>query len=395
VPAQATAQLSYSGTPRSRTNQTRPDEYVRDLADPIKRMEIFDEMRSSDEAINTAISAREQMIGSSNWLLSSSDDTPKGKEILEFCEDNVYPVLPELLRHLSGAIQYGFGACEKVFEWSDRPFARNIVRGKVRRATKSIGRRIYLRKAAHIRQRTIFSFIVPQTGDLEFVRQYVYTGTGFAKTDIPAEKLLIWTFNRRGDDYWGYPPARNCYRAWKFKQQLEKLNLLGMDRFGVGTPVYKYGEGTTDVDRKRIDDFMAAWRAGQNTFISHPSNSEVTIESADGRLVLSVLEWVKFYNVGIAKSFLTQVSELGTTDTGSRAVGQTFTEQLEGVVQSDCEDIANILNEQLIIDLVDWNYGPQETYPIFAPSARLQIDTATAQLINTLKQSGAGAHGHT
>jgi hypothetical protein len=145
-----TSQLSYSGTPRSRANLTQPDEYVRDLQDPVKRMEIFDEMRSSDEAINTAISAREQMIGSSNWLLSSTDDTPLGKEILEFCEDNIYPVLPELLRHLAGAIQYGFGACEKVFEYADRPFARNIVRGKIRRATKSIGRRIYLRKLAHI-----------------------------------------------------------------------------------------------------------------------------------------------------------------------------------------------------------------------------------------------------
>jgi hypothetical protein len=64
-------------------------------------------------------------------------------------------------------------------------------------------------------------------------------------------------------------------------------------------------------------------------------------------------------------------------------------QQLEGVVQSDCEDIATILNEELIIPLVDWNFGPQDSYPVFAPSARLQIDTATAQLINTLKQSGA------
>jgi hypothetical protein len=387
-----TTQLSYSGTPRSRANLTQPDEYVRDLQDPVKRMEVFDEMRSSDEAINTAISAREQMIGSSNWLLSSADDTPKGKEILEFCEDNIYPVLPELLRHLSGAIQYGFGACEKVFEYADRPFARNIVRGKVRRATKSAGRRIYLRKLAHIRQRTIYSFIVPLTGDLEFLRQYVYSGTGqiaFLKTDIPREKVLLWTFNRRGDDYWGYPPTRNCYRAWKFKQQLEKLNLLGVDRFGVGTPIAEEGEGWTQPDRDRLHQFLSAWRSGQNTFLAHPFGGKISIASAEGNAIANVLEWVKFYNVGIAKSFLTQVSELGTTDTGSRAVGETFSEQLQGVVQSDCEDVANILNEELIIDLVDWNFGPQDSYPVFAPSARIQIDAATAQMINSLKVSGA------
>jgi hypothetical protein len=387
-----TTQLSYSGTPRSRANLTQPDEYVRDLQDPVKRMEIFDEMRSSDEAINTALASREQMIGSSNWLLSAPDDKPASKEILEFCEDNIYPILNELLRHMAGAVQYGFGACEKVFEWSDRPFARNIVRGKIRRATRASGRRIYLRKVAHIRQRTIYSFIVPPTGDLEFLRQYVYSGTGqiaFLKTDIPAEKVLLWTYNRRGDDYWGYPPTRSCYRPWKFKQQLEKLNLLGVDRFGVGTPIAEEGEGWTEPDRKRLHDFLTAWRAGQNTFIAHPFGGKITIASAEGNAIANVLEWVKFYNIGIAKSFLTQVSELGTTDTGSRAVGDTFSQQLEGVVQSDCEDIANILNEQLVIDLVDWNFGPQDAYPVFSPSARIQIDSATAQLVNTLKQSGA------
>lgn len=387
VPQDATTQLSYSGTPRFRS-ETKPDEYVRDLADPVKRMETFDEMRSSDEAINTAIASREQMIGSSNWLLSSPDDTPKAKEILEFCEDNIYPVLGQLLRHLSGALQYGFGACEKVFEYSDRPFARNIVRGKVRRTTKITGRKIYLRKLAHIRQRTIYSFIVPPTGDLESLRQFVYNGATFLKTDIPSDKVLLWTMNRRGDDYWGYPPTRNCYRAWKFKQQLEKINLLGVDRFGVGTPVAEEGEGWTEPDRKRLHDFMAAWRSGQNTFLAHPSGGKVTIQSPQGSVFVGILEWVKFYNVGIAKSFLTQVSELGTTDTGSRAVGDTFSEQLTGVVQSDCEDIANLINEDLIIDLVDWNFGPQDAYPIFSPSARFKIDAALAGMINSLKVSG-------
>ncbi|MDP9201707.1 MAG: DUF935 domain-containing protein, partial [Gemmatimonadota bacterium] len=387
VPAEATSQLSYSGTPRYRS-ETRPDDYVRDLADPVKRMEIFDEMRSSDESVHTAISSREQMIGSSNWLLSSADDKPQSKQIQEFCEDNFYPVLGDLLRTLSGAIQYGFGVVEPVFEWADRPPARNIGRGKVRRPTKIIGRKLYLKKLAFIRQRTIYSFIIPQSGELEALRQYVYTGTSFSKVDIPADKLWLWTFNRRGDDYWGYPPTRNCYRGWKFKQQLEKLNLLGVDRFGVGTPIAEEGEGWTEPDRKRLHEFLQAWRAGQNSFIAHPFGGKITIATAQGQAILNVLEWTKFYAVAIAKTFLTQVSELGTTDTGSRAVGDTFSEQLTGVVQSDCEDIAGMLNEK-IVQLVDWNFGPQESYPAFNPSARLKIDAATASMVNTLKQSGA------
>jgi hypothetical protein len=350
-------------------------------------MEIFDEMRGSDEAVGTALSTRENLIGSSNWLLSTAGDTPKEKELLEFAEDNVYPLLGKLLRDMAGALQYGFGAVEKVHEWSDKPFARNIVRGKLRRATKQIGRKIYLRKLAQIRQRTVYTFTVPQS-ELEYVRQYVFNGYSFLKVDIPRDKMLIWTYNRRGDDYWGVPPLRSCYRAWKFKQQLEKLNLLGVDRFGVGTPVAEEGEGWTEPDRKRLHDFLTAWRSGQNTFLAHPMGGKISIVSGDGRIVMSVLEWTKFYNLAIAKTYLTQLSELGSTETGSRAVGDSFTSQLESVVQSDCEDIANIINEELIVPLIDMNFGPQESYPLFAPSARLHISIELAQTLKAIKDSG-------
>jgi hypothetical protein len=86
-----------------------------------------------------------------------------------------------------------------------------------------------------------------------------------------------------------------------------------------------------------------------------------------------MLEWVRYYDAGVAKTFLTQQSELGTTQTGSRAVGETFFEQLKRLVQADCEEIAGILNERLVKQMVDWNFGPQENYPTFQPSQRVSI----------------------
>jgi hypothetical protein len=388
LPAKATEQLSYSGTPRFR-EQTQPDEYVRDLAEPTKRMELFDEMRSSDEGINTALAAREQLIGAASWQLTNVEDSDRGKEILEFCEDNIYPVLPEMLRHLAGAMQYGFGAVEKVFAWNDRPFARNIARGKIRRATRESGRRVYLRKLAHIRQRTIQTFIVPQHGDLTALRQYVWDGFTLRKADIPVEKLLMWTYNRRGDDYWGVPPMRHAYKAWKFKMQLEKLNLLGVDRFGVGTPVAEVGESWTETEINQLKAFLAAFRSGENSFLLHPAGGKISMVSGEGTMLASVLEWVKWYNIAIAKTFLTQGTELGSTETGARALGETFEGQTEAVVQSDCEDIANIVNELLVIPLVRFNFGEQEIYPIFQPSPKIRGSSAFATALTTLIGSKA------
>jgi Protein of unknown function (DUF935) len=388
-PEKQTEQLSYSGTPRYR-ERTRPDEYVTDLIEPVRRMEIFDEMRQSDEGINTALAAREQLIGSSTWSLTNPDNSDRGREILEFCEDNIYPVLPDLLRHLSGAMQYGFGAVEKVFAWSDTPFARYVVRGKIRRATnKKGGRMIRLRKLAHMRQRTIYTFVVPLAGDLTALRQYVWDGYKFQMVDVPAEKVLMWTYNRRGDDYWGVPPMRHAYKAWKFKMQIEKLNLLGLDRFGVGTPVAEEGPDWSEPERARLAAFLAAWRAGSNSFLMHPAGGKIEIVSGDGKMVIAALDWVKYYNIAIAKTFLTQMTELGSSETGSRALGETFYDQTQSVVQSDDEDIASIINEGLVVPLVDANYGPQDEYPLFVPSERVAMSRAVAQVIDGLIKCNA------
>ena len=188
-------------------------------------------MRASDSAVNTAIDARRQEINAANWVLVSEDKSDVGVQVLEFVEDNLYPSLDDLLRWLGGGgLQYGFGAVEPVYRWADRPRSGTVARGKVRRPTRSTMRGIYLDKIAHIRQTAIQTFKITRTGDLQTVTQQAFNGESYLRVEIPGEKLLIWTYDRQGDDRWGVPPTRHCYKAWTFKQQIEKLNLLHIDR---------------------------------------------------------------------------------------------------------------------------------------------------------------------
>lgn len=383
-----TRQLSYSGTPRMSDGSTRPDDYVSELANPVRRMEVFEEMRSSDEAFETALSAREKLITSANWQLATAGDTPREVEIKEFCEDNLYPLLDDILLQLSGALQYGVGLFEPVFAYADAPPVRNISRGKISRSARQFGRLLYLTKIARIRQRTIWTFQISETGDLQLVRQYVYSGSGLARRDIPGPKLIRWTYRQQGDDYWGRPPMRSLYKAWKFRSQLERLNMLGTDRFGVGVPVGVAGESWSDADIQKFFRYLAAWRAGENAGLVIPAGGTLSIEGGDGKVLSSILDWAKWYAVGIAKVYLTQGTELGTTDSGSRALGEVMQEGAEGVSQSDCEHIAAILNERVIVPLVNWNYGPQESYPTFAPSQRVRASGVIGGLVAGWKQQG-------
>jgi hypothetical protein len=384
VPAGLTSQASYSGTPRGPDGTTTPDDYVRELANPVKRMEIFEEM-GNDDAVHTAIDARRQEINAANWQLSTEDTSTLGREILEFVEDNLYPMLDDMLRWLGGgALHYGFGALEPVYQWSDRPIVAALSRGKVKRATKSGERRIYLAKLAHIRQTAVATFKISETGDLNTIQQHTFTGSRFRQVEIPAEKTLLWTYNRQGDDYWGVPPTRHCYKAWKFKTQLERLNLLHFDKFGVGIPVGEAGEGWTQAEYNTLATALQNYRSGANSYIVHPTGGKVSVLTATGEISGSGLEWWRAYNLAVAKVFLTQMTELGSTETGARALGETFYDQMGGIVQADCEELAALINNRVIVPLVQYNYGEQEFYPTFAPSQRVKAGQGVATVLQSL-----------
>jgi hypothetical protein len=371
-PPSATRQFSFSGTARGQRGETYPEDHLPELQDPVRRMAIFEEMEASDDAVHTAIDARRQEGNAANWVLGSEDKSPRGTEILEFSEDNWYPWTDDAIRWLmGGGVHFGFGLTEPVYMWNDAPLARAIVRGKIRRPTRAgTGRRIYLAKLAHVRQTVVDTFRLSESGDLKSVHQAVFDGMRMREIDIPAEKALLWSYNRQGDDYWGRPPTRHAYKAWSYKTQLERLHMLHEDRFAVGVPVIEFGEGWSPAEEKKAFDWWSQYRSGAEQAFGYPKGGSVDIKTADKATALAMLDWVRTYDLRIAKTYLTQGTELGSTETGARALGESFFEQLAGIVQADCEDLAAILND-VIAQLVIWNFGPQETYPAFAPSQRV------------------------
>jgi hypothetical protein len=81
------------------------------------------------------------------------------------------------------------------------------------------------------------------------------------------------------------------------------LNLLHVDKFGVGTVVVEEGEGWTELERTRMAQFVAAWRSGSSNYVMHPSGGSISIVGDEGKGTMSVLEWVRYYNLQTAKTF--------------------------------------------------------------------------------------------
>lgn len=386
-------QLSSSGTERGRDGIILPDEYVRELHNPIRRMEIFEEM-GNDDAIAKALQARVQEINAANWTLTTKDESDDGQRRLRFAEDNLYPFLEQLLRHLGGGpLQYGFSAVEPVFAWSDVPFFDAIARGKVVRPAERTGeRQLRLWKIAHVMPKAVAAFITDPQGNLTAIRQDVWsTGNGQRTIDLPPAKLILLVYDKQGDDFYGQPPMRRCYKPWKYKAQYEKLTLMHHDRFGVGIPiVYEPEGGFTPAERTLVMQWMINVRAGATNAGTLPRNAKFEIVTGTGELSAAALNFIKLYNLQIAGIYGTQQTELGSTETGSRAVGETHDEQRQSVSQSDAEQIAAVINNELVVRLIDYNFGKPANgiYPIFTPSLRQRTNSTLPEKLVAAKTAG-------
>jgi hypothetical protein len=239
VPPNATSQLSYSGTPRGPDGITYPDDYVDKLRNPITRMQIFEEM-GNDDAVHTGVDARRQEICAANWSLTTEDKSTSATQILEYCEDTVYPFLDDILRLLGGgAMQYGFGALEPVLQWSNAPIVSSISRGRTTRATRTGGgERIYLRKLAHIRQPGVWTFTIAGPKDptarcraicSRCASTYSTASRSTSATFPPRRPALV--VQQAGRRLLGRAADAALLQGYTFKQQIERLNLLHLDKF--------------------------------------------------------------------------------------------------------------------------------------------------------------------
>jgi hypothetical protein len=66
-----------------------------------------------------------------------------------------------------------------------------------------------------------------EDGDLVSITQHVFKDRGYTTVDIPAEEraadVVVYTNKRRGDEFTGRSSSVPPYKAWTFKELIEKV----------------------------------------------------------------------------------------------------------------------------------------------------------------------------
>jgi hypothetical protein len=188
-------------------------------------------------------------------------------------------------------------------------------------------------------------------------------------------RLVVYSFQRRGANWHGRSMLRGCYGPWLLKDRALRVGVMNIQRAGVGTPVAQGHPGATDTELKVLEDFARRFVAGDKSGGAIPYGATMRLIGVEGSQPDSV-GFIKLMNEEMARSFFQMFMQLGQTTSGSRALGQTFVDYHKLVLEYIASWFAYVFNEHVIEDDIEWNYGEQAEY---APRLAWEWDTSGIQ----------------
>ena len=189
----------------------------------------------------------------------------------------------------------------------------------------------------------------------------VYVGaTGMEGETMPPEKFLSCTW---GDDEtpYGQGLCRELYPLWFFKANGTKAFVRYTEKVGTGFVLGTYPRGTNQTEMDNFYDLLRQIQA--NNIGMMPEDANISIEQGRNTEVVALFEFLldKYVNEGYTKAILGQTTST-ESESGTFALAKFQSKGEQHLVEEDAKWEMSIL-APVVKSLVDWNFGPQESYP--------------------------------
>lgn len=355
------------------------EEYKQEWRDEA-RIRVVEEMRRGDASVRAGLRAIKTPLLATKWTVTTDDESSKGEEIRAFVEDNLFKMKgrtwKEFLKEALAFLDFGHYCFEIIWEKGTD--------GKIR--IKDLAPRI-----PH-------SILRWKLSDGQFgIVQQIKTddkvdGLKYGMVEIPATKMLILTNEKEGDDVTGQSLMRSAWKHWNFKQLLYKIQGIAAERFGVGLPVITMDGRGGDEAKAEAEDWGKALKSNSKGYLVLPNKEwDAKILTPEGNPQgEAIVSAIDHHDRAILHAMLASFIMLGSgASSGSYNLG----ENLLYFFFKSCEDSAEYVSSQIvnqvIRQLVDVNYGVQESYPQlkFAPMG--EMDTVEMSgVLKTLSDAG-------
>lgn len=357
----------------------------------LSRWKIIDLMTLTDAKIQAILLALKLPILGANWSFRLPDELFRdvdGKEvealrkkadrILRFCEAAFFKRLDITFEQL-------LLNCLTMFEWGCS--IHEIVH-KVE-PFEDMNQAIFYRQIAHRETRTLYRFWTDDCDDFVGITQLVWRSGTYQQIDIPAENLMVLTFNKQGADISGRSILRSAYRDFRDKDFLMKLDLMAHERHAMGIPVFEVSVDLVDPSAKdQAERVLEGIRAHEKIGVVCPNGWKFRIESVNSK-EFSCIESIRMHEEAEANSVLANFLNLGQTKSGSRSLGEVMSELFMQSEDSYAKQVCETINRYLVHPLVKLNFGADiMPYLVFTPITGIDFQKL-AKSIMMLEQSGA------
>jgi len=381
---QADAGLVGWGSLVAETHETNPD-----LQWP-QSLDVFDRMRREDPQVKSVLRAVTLPIMRTEWVIDGAGCRPevvahvaadlglpvKGEAFVAPTRSKGRFSWKEFLRLALLELVYGHSFFEQVYDQQSG--------------------RAHLRKLAWRPPRTIAEVDVAKDGGLVAIKQRGTAGSRDVR--IPVDRLVAFVNEREGANWLGESLLRSAYKMWLLKDRVLRIQALTAERNGLGMPVYTGAELPEGIEGEERERWLASekdagleltknFRAGEAAGASIPPKAKLELIGVTGRLP-DTDKPIRYYDEQIARAVLAHFLNLGT-ETGSWALGSTFANFFTDSLNAVAQHIEETVNQHVIEDLVDLNWGPNEPAPRLVATPIGEQQQITADSIKALIDSGA------
>ena len=340
----------------------------------------LDRMVMTDPVVAGMLAGIELPISGTAWDVVPASDDPWDKMVAEACEvqlglgdhDDAWlaggwdALLANALLHLQ------YGSITLAFRWRDKPLSWTTEDGFTRDILPidKISPRFPHRLSEYV------------GGDdpgtpLKSVRQDGVKGL------LDGNRLIHLVLNPQLSRFTGMSVLRPAYGSYKLKRKMLVSAAVGYDRFAAGTPVVR-SPGTGNAEEERLARAMGRgyknheksyfWLTGKKP---GPNEAGWDIEILNGSGTLAdPIPQLRHYDEQMVSAALSRFFMLGSTDTGSRAVGEVLSEPFYMALNWHAHRIGKELTAQLLAKFVKVNFGADTSVPRIVPGTIQQKNLA-------------------
>jgi hypothetical protein len=284
-------------------------------------------------------------------------------------------------------LTYGFSFHEIIYKVRRGPLENN---GKYR--SRHNDGKIGWRNIAGRAQSTLYEWEFDGEGNITAFIQM--SPPDYKVVSIPLEKGLLFRTRNNRDNPEGKSLLRNAYRPWYFKKRIEEIEGIGVERDLAGLPVLQAPEGMdlwNDQDERMValkanaEELIKNIRRDSEEGVLLPFGWDLKLLSTGSSRQFDTNAIINRYDNRIAITMLSDLVLIGGEKTGSFALADTKQSLLSVALESQLNNIADVVNKFAVPKLFMYNNFEGITdYPQLCPG---QINTPSLKELALILRS--------